>query len=390
MKKHLILLAGMAMLPLLSNAQVSQIVSESEILAVTGGSDFRPSGLTVNSAGQIFVVDRAVAATNRVLKITPGTPNTVEVLVTGPQLVAAIEAVNGTTTMTAFNPRQLGIAADGDIVILGFSTGSTNAADSIVTVSNNVASPVINIVYTPVDDTPSLIDGSGALTVIGNTAYIANSTQNGIDNNIMTVGTNSGNTNPTVTLLGSAIESFYAGLSLTVVGNDAQVNAMTNDGTDLLCTISGTSTAPDDVLRVTTAGVITREVAATGIVSALTALDVTTTDIGLGSIALNGGVLFLSNAFGNGTYDEGILELSAITPPTAKVSTLSLTGAQIQAQIDATSAATISSIPAIASDSMEWDSANGRVVFANDFHQDDGIAVYVPQGSSVANWELHQ
>ncbi len=376
MKRHLFAAAAIAAAPLAIPAQVAPLVTEAEITAFTGETDFRPAGLTVNSAGEIFVFDRT---SFQILKVTPGSPNVIEVLVPDSDIRDAFEAVNGTTAMSFFNPRQLAVAADGDIVVAGFASGTANAADSIATVSNNVASPTINVVYTPVDDAVSVLDGTGALTVIGNTAYISTDTNNGVTNSLWAVDTNSGNTVPTELVAQADLDTFYGG---AVTGTDLGLNAIGTDGTDVLATVSATATAPDDVIRITPAGVVSSEVTVANILSGVQALDGTATDVGFGALTVDGaGDVWLSNSFGDGAFEFGLLELSAISGGNANVS--GFDGQELATGVGNTNPTT-----EVANDSLAYDAANDRIVFAFDFGDADGIGV-ITSPTSVGGWDLY-
>ncbi len=354
-----------AALPLAVSAQtISLPILETELTA----GDYDASGLAVSSTGVIYAVD--TDGDDRLLRITPGTPNTVEVITTVTEVYAAIDAVNGTNAVTGSNIRFVDIADDGDIIIVGFASGATG--DYVASVSDTVPGTV-SVVYAPVDGDSSVLDGSSALTVIGNTAYVSTDSNNGDSNELWAVDTNSGLIAPTELVSESDLTT-ATGLPAADVG----LNALTNDGTDILATVSATASASDDILRITTAGVISTEVTGANIVAGLNALDNTVTDTGYAAIAYQpSGEIWLTNPFGDGSFDGGFIILSNISGGNATVD--GIDAETIDTAIGSTG-------PFIGNDGIDWDVTNGRLVFSSGDVGSEGIGVVVPAGSNVTDW----
>lgn len=366
MKAKLLCASLLILAPALSQAQVSLIVQETELSA----GDYDASGLAVGPTGNIYAVD--TDSDDRLLRIIPGSPNTVEVITTITEVYAAIDAVNGSHGSTGANIRLVDVAADGDIVIVGFTNGATG--DYVATVTD-APSGAVTVIYTGFDSTDSVLAGSSALTVIGNTAYISTDTNNGSTNALWSVDTNAGSLTTPTELVSQASLVTATGAAATDVG----LNALANDGTDIWATVSATATAPDSLLRITTAGAVSVEITGASIVTALQGLDGTATDVGFGAITLDEeGDVWLANSFGDGIYADGFLQLSAISGGNATV------GGVTAADIDA---GTGSTGPFIGNDGIAWDTTNDRLIFSSGDVGGEGIGAYVPS-SSVSDWTI--
>ncbi|MBX3728405.1 MAG: hypothetical protein KF858_04400 [Candidatus Sumerlaeia bacterium] len=368
MRKTILTLAGTLALGAAStlHAQAvnfTPVATAAQITAVTGQSQFFPYGLDVDSSGRIYVIDGGPAggsADDAILRITPGSPPTIEIVATGAQMFAALDAANGTSTATDFNARQLAIAADGDIIILGF-TATFGNGDALLSINPTSLPGTVSVVYTPTDANNSAIDGAGALTVVGNTAYVGTDRSNGSICNLWAIDTNSGSAPAapvTALVTETDLINFYAGLSQTVAAADVALNDVTTDGTDIIAIVSATTPATDDVLRITTAGAISRIFSGPQLVSALAVLDANTTDTGYNALAVDGeGVVWLSNRFGiaASVYDDSIVVVSG-TGASIDVSR-SITKTALQTQLGTTA------LPFVNNDAMAYDAVNNRVVF---------------------------
>ncbi|MEQ8821992.1 MAG: hypothetical protein RLY93_17290 [Sumerlaeia bacterium] len=358
---------------------VTELTTEAEINVVLGGSDdFRPSGSAVSAVGEVFFINRGPA--NEVLmRYTPGS-DTLEVIADADAMFAAIDAVNTDNGATAFNPRQLEIAADGDLIVLGFASGAT--ADAVVSVSNST-SPTITVVYAPVGAaTDSVLDGSNGLTVLGNTAYVTVDQANGSENAVFSIDTNTALATPNKIVAGTDMATLFPAITDTA-GNLA-INDLTTDGTDLLGIVSNTADAPDAIVRITTAGVISEEVPASEVIADLAAIDASVTDVGYGAITLDGtGRVVLANGFGDGSFDEGFLfvDISGATS-----STTGLTGDELAALIGLTSP----DLPLVRSDTISYDNTNMRLIFGHDATGFEGMyALESVNTADVEGWDLY-
>lgn len=373
MKRNVLLTAILLCAPAFVGAQnVTLPVPEVDIIAATMEADYDANGIAVNSSGTIYAVD--TEAGDYILRITPGSPNTVEVMATGADLFAAMDAANGSNGASAFNPRQIAVAGDGDLIVLGFASGTT--ADTILSLTDT-APATISVVYTPIDAATSVLDGSSALICIGNTAYVSTDTNNGTTNSLWSVDTNSGNTVPTELVSESDLSTFYSG---GITNTDLGLNALTTDGTDILASVSATATAPNDVLRITTGGSISLEVSGSNILASLQTLDGTATGLGFGAITVDGaGEIWLANSFGDGLYGDGLLELTAISGGDATVR--GITAAEIDSGTGSTG-------PFIGNDGMVYDSTNDRILFSSGDSGGEGIGA-ADVNSNIRDWMLH-
>jgi len=379
-----------------ASAQITgftKLATEAQLLAPQGAkADFDANALTVGPTGVIYLVDADAGTPSgqSILRVTPGSPSpTVELMADNAAIVAAIEAVNGTSTVTSFSPRGVGVAANGNIIVMGF-TSATNA-DTLLSLSN-AAPATITVLHTSVDGANSIIDGAEALTIIGNTAYVATNENNGnattADSIVAFDVTGSGPALAGTTIINkAALEAAYG------VAGESWANHLTNNGTDLFAIISGSATAPDVVGKITTAGVATVHVDKTSIVAALAALDAgATTDLGYGAIAIDPtGTLYLGNSFGNAgsSFDDSIIVISNISGGTGTVTTIAKSGSGgLTEQLGVTAAT-----PFLANDSFAYDSTNNRIVFSEGSQTPanaEGVWAInpIPSTSSVSDWSV--
>jgi hypothetical protein len=329
-------------------------------------------GTAVASDGTIYTIDRSAAA--RLVKIVPGTPNTVTVLADATAMWTAIDGANGTAPGTAFNARFVSVAADGDVIVGGFITGGDNH-DTVLSINSTTGA--VSVVYTAVDAALSQIDGIEAMTTLGNDVYVATSVAFGAANSVWKLNSNDASApNATVTELvnEAALIAALGGGS----GEDVALNALASDGTNVFGTASFTATASDDVVQITPAGVTTLYLDSADIIADLAALDNTVTDIGFNAIAIDGdGTVWLTNPFGDGTYDTGLLWIENVSGGTG--TTGGITGAALQAQLGGTA------LPFFGNDGLAWDAANSRIIWGEDGTGQEGVAAGT-KSASVNDW----
>lgn len=286
-------------------------LQESNLTAASAKADFDGQGMAVDPTnGDIYLVDADGA--DMILKIT--TAGVVSVFKTDAQLFAAIDAVNGTSNASGFNPRQLAFSADGDLIVVGFPTTNTTQ-DALLSITT---AGVITVVYTATDANVGALDGTGALTVVGNTAYLSTDRSNGSLAQVYSVDTNAAGPTATVTTLVSEaqMDAFYdvAEPGHAFTGANFGINSLATDGVDLFATI-GSLNGTNDVLKITTAGVISRLYSDTQLVAGLDALTVAAGDVTVvscGGIAVDqNGSLWLANAFGTGTFDDTVFRITS-------------------------------------------------------------------------------
>lgn len=399
MKKNLLFATTLAVtlgFSALSQAQdlsgFTRLTTEAELLApqfnVSAKADFDANGIAVGPTGTIYAIDVDAGTTTgqSILRVIPGSPNTVELMATNAQMVTAIELVNGTTAITQFNPRQIGRLSNGNIVVGGFSTGSANG-DTLLILTDTIPA-TISVLHTSVNGADSAIDGLDAFTVIANTVYCTTNETNGnattADALISFDATATGPTATGTTIMNkAALEAAFG-----VVG-DSAINDLTNDGTDLYAIISSSAPAPDVVAKISTTGVATVHVTKATVVNALFALDATTADVGYNSIAIdNSGTIYLSNsaALSTTVYDDSLIAVGNISGGTGTVRTI--TKASLGTILG------ITGTPFIANDSLRFDATNNRIVFAEGSSTStaqEGIWALpkVSFAASVTNWETY-
>jgi hypothetical protein len=321
------------------------IVTEAEIIAVTGQTDYDAGALAVNSSGTIYCVD--LDGTDRILRITPGSPNVVEVMADNDDIIAAAELVNGTTSMTAFNPRGIAVDSDGDIIVVGFT--NVNNGDTIVSLTDTVPA-TITVLQTSVDGADSGIPGSSSLTVVGTTAYVGLDDSFGVADDLVTLDTNASGPSATVTTLvtQATLEALPG-----QVASEVAFNSLSNDGSDVFGTLSDAAESTQDVARITSAGVVTIVASGADITAALQLLDGTVTDNGSGAIAVDGeGDIWVSNSFGDGIFEDGILQITSSGVDAAPATLISN-----QLGLGA------GNTPFLGNDGFAYDAANDRILF---------------------------
>jgi len=355
----------------------TKLATEANILSVQGvKGDYDSNTLSVGATGVIYVVDPDAGAPTgqSIIRIVPGVP-TVGLMANQADMVAAIEAVNGTTAVTSFSPRGIGVAQNGNIIVAGF----TNVANAETLLSLTDATPAtITVLHTSVNGSTSDLDGMEALTVLGNAAYI---------------GTNENNGNATLADAIVAFDVTAAGPSVpgTIITNKAALEAafgvageswanhLTNNGTDLFAIISGSAAAPDVVGRITTAGVASVHLTKSAVLNALIALDAGTTDVGYSSLTVDAnGTIYLSNSAGNAAslYDDSIVSVGNISGGTGIVRGIA------KATLATALGITAGSFPLIGIDSLAHDAINSRILFADGREApatNEGIWAFTPQ-----------
>ncbi len=393
---HLLTLAAVALLAgSAAQAQTltgfTRISTKAEMLSVQGAkADFDANGMAVGNSGTLYVIDsdsQAATTGQSIIRVIPGTPNTIGLMADQTQMVNAIEAVNGTTAVTSFSPRQIAVLQNGNIVVTGFTNVAN--ADTIL-ILTNAAPATISVLHTSVNGADSAIDGVEAMITIGNTIYAATNENNGnattADAIIAFDGTGTGPALAGTTIINKAgLEAAFG------VANESAVNALATDGTDLFGTISVSATAPDVVGRITTAGVATVHINKTSVVNALAALDPLVTDVGYGAIAVDAnGTVYLANSFGTSAsaYDDTIVAVSNISAGAGTVTTISKSAL-------ATILALPSGTPFVGNDSLAFDATNNRIVFSEGSSTSpsgEGQWFFSPvaPASSVTNWDLHE
>jgi hypothetical protein len=358
----------------------SLIVIKAELDAVAPDGDFGVGELAVNpTTGIIYAVDDTgpTGATNSILRIDPGTPNTVTLLADITSIIAAIDAADGTTGATEYEILAMDVADDGDLIAVGF----TNADDTVVSITDAGA---ISVVHTSVDGGGGSVNGASSLTVIGNTVYVGLDDSFGPADDLVTLDSNDASA-PSAAVTTLVTQATLEALPNQTPGEVA-LNALNNDGTDIIGVLSEAATSNDDIVRITPAGVVTIEVGSADVIADLQALDPTVTDVGFGAIAVDGdGDLWLPNPFGDGSYDAGVLQIANITPPTGD--TTGVTGASLEFQLGLPAG----SGPFLANDSFTYDALNDRILFGEgDTNGIVAVNASPPLVTSVTAWHMYR
>lgn len=360
----------MGTLGLVAHAQdFSIVVSEAEVTAQTGEASWDPEGICVAPNGTIYVVDSVTAGNDRIIKVVPGSPNTVSVLTTEDDIVAAIDAVNGTGGYTDFSFAGQGVAADGDLILVNGDSGS---AESVVAVDQT--SGAITVIYTPIDGAASDIEGVVSGTVIGNTVYMGRfRTYGASEHDVVAINTNDA-------AAPSAVVTQLVSESAITAANGAvdNMSSLGNDGTNLIGTCSGSSGSTDNIFQITTGGTITLHVAATDIEA-----DLPDTDIGVAGLAGdNAGRIWFHQAFGGATYNNGVVMVANAGSGIGDAS--GFTEAGIIAQLGITSLGVQSGQGSVA-----YDRFNHRVLFTTGTYGSDNIVFAANVGAilDVEDWQ---
>jgi hypothetical protein len=368
-------------------ANFTRILSNADVIAVTGETNFFPSGIAADASGRIYLMDTgpALAATDdRLLRITVGPPLTIEIVATAADFFAAVDAANGTSTATAFNGRQIAIDSNGDVIVLGFTSGFGDG-DALLRVTTNPLPGTVSVIYTPTDANVSAINGGGGLTVLGGNAYVVTDRSNGTANEVIRVAL-TGPPSPTVIVSETDLVNFYTAQSETFTPAQVGLTDLHHDGVDLIGATSQSPSGPQDIIRITTSGVISRIVSNAQLVGKIQTLEGNTnaTTVGFNALTVDGaGNVWASNRFGTAAsaFDDTVLVIQG-SGASADIS-WSPTKTQLQAQMG------IGAIPFIANDCMTYDPASNRVFVAErGAVADRGLFAAEPPPSSVADWNL--
>lgn len=272
----------------------SIVVTEAEVIAQTGQASWDPEGVCVAPNGTIYVVDSVEVGNDRIIKVVPGSPNTVSVLTTEDDIVAAVDAANGTGGFTDFSLAGQGVAADGDLILVN----GDSASDEVV-VAVNQTSGAITVIYTPIDGASSDIEGGVSATVIGNTVYVGRYSSYGAsENDVVMIDTNDSSA-PSATVSQLVSEASISAVN----GAVDNMSSLANDGTNVIGAISGAGGSTDNIFQITPGGTISLHVAATDIEA-----DLSDTDIGISGLAVdNAGRIWFHQAYGGATYDDGVV-----------------------------------------------------------------------------------
>lgn len=373
----LALLAGSAM------AQLNWefVATEAQITAVTGLTDFFNGEIAVDSSGLIAVV--CTNGGDKILLITPGTPTTIQILASQADLLAAVNAANGTATdLTTISIQSLKFNANGKLI--AYSDGSSPQTACLFALEPTVPT-TINVLCCAVDANPSPVEGGNGLIVNGNTAYVlVDSYYGAAEDAVLSVDTstlvNDGSKTAT-TLIGEA--------ALMTATGQANPNDMSiNDGammsaTELLLINSGITNSNDNLIKVDVTGpTASLYLEATAIEADLLALDSGNTDVGYSSVTYANGVVYVNNRFGTGPADDGILILSNISSPST-VDTLLQTEGDVATMLGATGG----NLNYGASDGLAYDAFNGRILYSCGGTGTDGV-IASPLLTEVSDWSL--
>jgi len=353
----------------------SAIVDASDVIPVTGRTNWDPEALTVRSNGTIFVVDADEAANDRLLKIVPGTPNVVTLLTTEDDIVNAVNAVNGTGEITDYSIASVDVAADGDIILV-----NSDAANEEVVVAVDRFTGAISVIYTPMDGALSAVEGAVSATVIGNTLYIGRYEVYGaFEHDVVRLDTNDGAA-PSAVVTQLVSEAALAAVN----GAEDNVSTLSNDGTNLIGGISGGGTSTDNIVRITTAGVVSLHVAASDILA-----DIGDDIISISGIAVDkAGRIWFPQVFGGTLFEDGIVFVN--NPGGGVGDATAFTEAQIVADIG---------IPGLVisynsnMESTAYDPANHRILISNtdEYGGSDNLIIAVDIGAflDVKDWQQY-
>lgn len=357
------------------------------MIAVTGETNFFPSGIAADASGRIYLMDTgpALAATDdRLLRITVGPPLTIEIVATAADFFAAVDAANGTSTATAFNGRQIAIDSNGDVIVLGFTSGFGDG-DALLRVTTNPLPGTVSVIYTPTDANVSAINGGGGLTVLGGNAYVVTDRTNGTANEVIRVAL-TGPPSPTVIVSETDLVNFYTAQSETFTPAQVGLTDLHHDGVDLIGATSQSPSGPQDIIRITTSGVISRIVSNAQLVAKIQTMEgnANALTVGFNALTVDGeGNVWASNRFGTAAsaFDDTVLVIQG-SGASADIS-WSPTKTQLQAQMG------IGAIPFIQNDCMTYDPVSNRVFVAErGAVADRGLFAAEPPPSSVADWNL--
>lgn len=375
MKKHLFALAGVLTLATAAQAQTfSLLVPESAIQAITGQSDAQPEDIAVDATGRIFVADEQ-GNTERIIRFDSNGTNGV-LVADEAAIIAAVELVNGTASYTATTIRDMGIAADGDLIVVADS-GSPETGIVLSILPNSPFT--ITVLSCAVDAGASPVEGFGVMAMIGNTAYIAlNDGFGAAEDAIYTFDTNASGA-PNIAPVNVVSEaSLNTAFGVTgAATNPLNLGPITASGTNLYLADSNGSGTSDNIVVINTL---------TNTASSLRTKAQIQTDLGISDdlgyvgLAVVGGNLYANNTFGAGSALDAMIRIpvaggAATLIPFATINTQLLTEGD-------TSFAR-----------MALDTTNNRIVIAN---QGDASASGGREGivsftnfTAVSDWAMY-
>jgi len=365
---------------------LSTTVPESEILAGTSNAFADGEGVVVDASGIIYMIDDNGENVLRIDR-SQASGSQVTILTDDATIEAAIDTANGTDA-AGFDARQIDIADDGDIIVVGFG----GDGDSLISINPGTGTPTV--VHTSQDGTPSAINGSAGLVVVGNVAYVSTDDQFGNADAVIEIDTNDVGA-PVATATEVISEADLTTLlNYPLDGGESEhaIDDMATDGTFIYGITSEAAVSGDNIIRYNP-GTDTLEilVLATDIVDDLDLADDSTdndsvTDIGLNSIEIQpNGDIWVGNPFGDGPFDQSLIRLSNINAGT------------MSADAEGVLVSNMEAIPEVGTgnadmgrDSLAWDASNGAIIFYNPNNNVESLIQIVPFGASVQTWNTYE
>jgi cyanophycinase len=326
-------------------------VEQSDVLPVTGKSAFSPAELAISSTGVHYVVDSN--GVDSILRIEQSNGLNITEIATENDIIAAINAVNGTDVVNSYSTLAMATSPSGDLVLVGF----TNIADgdSMVLISGSMPTS-IQVIHTSVDGSGSDLNGSTGLAIIGDIAYVARENDNGPADDLVTLNYTEPGPRVTVTTLVTQ-EQLSQILTGNGSANDVALNSLTADGTRIIGIASEESTSTDAILSISPDGTVFVLATRAAILGDLSVQDHPSLDVGYGGVAVDqAGDVWLANRFGSGAFDESVLQVSNMQG--SRVDAEGYPLASLLADLAVTSVR-------IANDGLAYDVTTDRVVFSD-------------------------
>ncbi|MDK2973579.1 MAG: hypothetical protein PWP23_3334 [Candidatus Sumerlaeota bacterium] len=359
------------------------LLPESELTLAIDQTDYRSGELAIFANGDLAFVDTNPSGDEDTIwyvDLSGATPD-ITPIAAADELLEAIDLANGAVAApTEINVQAMGVNTNGVLIVATDGASPETAAVFAIDPANSNAISVLSC------DTGSgsPVEGINGFAVVGDTACVlVESTFGAAEDAVLTLDTstlvNTGAA-PVTTLIGQA--DLLTATGETDANNMSLSTAAALDANTLLVVNSGSAASNDNIISVDlTTGAGSLYVAATDIEA-----DLGATDVGFVAITTGDGKVFLSNGYGSGTSDDGIVVLSNVVPPNAEATV------ELESDIaEQVTGATGGSLY-LASDALVYNPLTGYVITPSDSNGSvEGLIQKSFGGaSSVGSWEQYK
>ncbi len=282
---------------------IDQVVTARQIADANGSDVARPDEVTATADGRFVITDTSDSTNERVYLIDPSTdPPTFTLVTDANALKAKVDAVNGAAPApSTLTIQALGVDEDGQIIIASDFSGDEMGLIFRVNPETGETKLLAGLDGPPLETS---VEGISTIGVRGRTIYVVLEANFGAINGdtVVTVSVDApdGGQTPAEELVSEdafrEIEGFLDPLAFRFIGFLPNGHLVLAD--------SASRDASDDLLEIdTTTGAVSLLVAATDIEA----------DLGTDDIGPNGGgvdpdgTIYLTNAFGVGETDDGVI-----------------------------------------------------------------------------------